>query len=354
MRNKIQEIKDRAMFLGLDNEYLDKERMLFIKNGLLFLNMEKYVESTANLDIIVPEGIDIIYMDITDRVYADREEYNFIFPSTLRYIGGVGQEIMDGVIDLGSITYMYKNFHSFELSTFDFRRCQKLKRYDSGFANISIKKILFSDSIITVGKSGFSKAKIVELSIPKLKVVHNEAFFSAEIDKLNLGTQIERIKESSLCFASKQEELIVGDLLELRSRVFQNIKNIYVPYDCFRDLEELKGQLTGIIELIDTKEECIEALLARLNVIKVEFQKNDWRFTEPLHSIEKCIHQYLLDSGNSYLFDKIYTYASKLIATLQDYSSTIYLYKSGSGLDVHNRNYQIVGRSEKHKVYVEF
>lgn len=360
-------MKDRAMLLGINNDFIDEDLCFWMEDGKLLFFIGNHIRLTKESYIEIPEGVDIVFMNLDDTCFEDGKPYTFIFPSTCESVYGDKGVHKEGFIDFGS----YINCsNKFKFSDFDFRKCKKLKAITSSFSNMSFDRLLFSETITRLFSQTFFNSKITELELPGVTNLCPKCFKSAIIRKLTLNGVIESYGVGSLEFSdlgNTQKEIVFRNLSNMEQKSLKNIDKVYMEYDSQRGLTQVQGRLANLLGRINKGNIVLSDVLQELINVNVEMTKKTDGI-KYLQNIEDMIYYYVYYSSGehmdemkeegvspSYFKHKLLAYIKNLylIDETGRGGYKFYLYKKGVSVDVHNRNYRHIVEDDDVKVYVE-
>ena len=366
MTELLQNIKDRALALGLSDKYLDEDNYFYMNGDMLEFHIDHYVAKTDEERIKIPEGIDVVFMNLEDTAYVDGKAYKFVFPSSCIAVYGKDFDCVKG-----RITLFLNNtkITTFKNSTFDFRKCDKLQTITYGFLAVDVKRILFSDKMTQFGHLAFAYSCIDEVYAAGVHKLGEKCFQSAKIKKLKIGT-IDEFEERSLLFsdfAKAQKEVVFKDITHVSVRAIQCIKSVYMGYNYKRfntDLQTklyaIADKLQGDIRVVDVFEEYAEYTESLLKSVRSNL--------EPLYTIENKLYEYKSEVDNKrgellkeQLLDRVRQFYSfetldkdrSLYTVNNKEKYKFYLFKDEDDVDVHTRKYECLCNDWILEVYAE-
>lgn len=360
---ELSDVKDRAMALNLESGFIDEDKCLSYDNGDLIFHLNTFVVKNPDvLKIEIPEGIDGVFAWAGDTVYKDYAHYEFIFPSTCRYV--YKDIIAEGRITLDS-GYFYlasERNETFKNSIFDFRKCRKLNSLHDSFNSIEVKEVLFADELACCYKS-FTNFKAERLYAPGLGSVRTDSFRQSIIKDLTLGEQ-SRFEVTGFTFGDSvvHKELVFRDIECANKRAFKNVKDVYIEYKLDRGLSQLHDFL--VKQINDIKEDKTDMLsllfsVGSLNSVIKEHTGDYEILCNIEHAIFK-IKQWVTDEENrddweswEHLCGELIRYSKQLYVKDEEGGRNVYYFKSDSHIDVHKRKYERIGVKNDLTVYLE-
>lgn len=354
-------IKDRALMLGIDREFIDDNDYFSVQDGLLVFHLNNYVKKTKEITINIPEGVDVVYLDLQSNVYEDKARYKFVFPSSCIGVYG-GQATWDKNVINIVYSDVYGRSSKFENSTFDFRKCKGLtKVYNSSFMHMSINKLLFAKEMTEFKDSVFSRSMINRLEAPGVVKLGRSCFSSTIVKQLKLGDSLCYFDDGSLSFNAlgySKKEAVFGDISHVGEKAIEGIDSVYMEYDYRRGITELREELLYLVNRMETQNVTVANIISEIIQFKNLNLNYDLKGLGILNSIENKIYQYHINS------EKVQRESSKSMilslvrkfyrfSGLESFKYKFYLYKKGGDLDVHDRNYTYLIGDEQLDIYLE-
>lgn len=250
VKETIQEIAERAMALGMTDEYIDADCVVYVANGNVFVNLGNYIKFICeDSKVILPDGIYGVFLTNFYSVLDHRKSYRFIFPESLCYVG----ENYDSYV-LNSVNFtfesapLYNTMDKLKNCIFDFTACKNIKYIlPNAFTNKYIKGLYFGD-IDEVRVTAFRDASIEKLKFKSLKKVKVSAFLDADVKECDLGTEIEVVENSGLCFDQGPDVLILNHLKALTIKSISGIGKVYLKYDLGRYTKAAIASVETLLE----------------------------------------------------------------------------------------------------------
>lgn len=365
----IHEMVDRAMFLGINEDFIDVDKYFWISNGEITFNLDTYIaKNTDERDICIVDGVDTVFMNLHKECYQDGASYIFTFPSTCSAVYSERDIYTKNSIALGTIYAISSNIvdNRFRNTVFDFRKCDKIQSVSRSFIGMNAYKVLFPKTLTRIYGNAFLNSKIRKLYAPGVKLVVGDAFSNSNIYDLNIGVQT-RFAKNTFTFNSLghvQKELIFKDVVYAAKGAFKNVKNVYMEYDVKRGVKEVRGKLVDMIKRIDAGEVILTELLDEFNEIIADTKRNDYNGTELIVKIENAIYYYLgwnekllEEEGVSqkYFVNEILKFSKQMysISEIGLEHQNLYYFKKGSNQKVHDRNYIKLVEDEDLTIYLE-
>lgn len=354
----INEVKDRAIALGINNAYLDSSKLLYAYEGQLCLNLDSYLSSLdlaaleTDSDGYVIEIPNIFYgvlMSLYHQVYAKRTAYHIIFPADVKYVGeekGIKANIVQITIPTGYNSYAVCK-ESLSNSFLDFRACKRLNTLNSRcFFNLHIKKIIFGCGISRVENQAFKECKIDYLEFNNLRTIESYAFMNTELVKADFGNHITTVKDRAFGKEMMLDELRIAGIDQVSVRQFQGVKHLYLPYSVCGDVETIKDELDDVLKMIRYDKPSERMVMDKLKEICLNHNEGN---TDKgvFKGIEEKIYDYYFNPHNDversekasslvfYCMEKLYVYLTTN-ASLYFYCDNNFI----SEYDVHDRDYE--------------
>ena len=363
----VEEIKGRAMALGLGESYIDTDQCLLYIYGSLIFDLTNYIlANPEEYNIEIPEGIEKVYMPGCDS-YKQGEPYHFIFPSSCDSVFEKISDMQAGVISCG-FDGTYKNSQSarFKNTVFDFRKCDKLKEVSHSFCNMRVRAMLFPDSVYKCTTS-FSNFRALKLYMPGLTDVCDHSFNSMDVKELTVGVQ-HRFELRGFLFSDfeVQKELVFKDVTHANIRAFKNVENVYIEYNLNRRFDDIKRVLIAEPEAMQSGTTTAIKVIEDLNSFIGDFRLNDCGSIGLMHDIDEAIFAYLKwevdENRNPDIRDSVINNILKIsnsfyLSNSHDdvglWDNKLYYFKAGSDKDVHERDYVRLGAKGVVEVYLE-
>lgn len=346
----VEKIVDRANLLGLDDEQLDADGVLYIKSGKLELCLDNLVRiSDDEYKFVIPEGIEKIYIDLNSDAYKNKVPYEFIFPASATYIGVRSKNRNQNCVYLSDNDFVSRD--RFRLSTFDFRKCNKINIILGHFSDLSINKVLFNKSVRATTGGVFYNCNIWELSMPGMVRVGNNVFLNSKIHKLDIGRGCQVLSEGAFCFDWVCDELIFDRVVGCENHVFKNVRNVYIGLDIHTIGSQLQADLLGLAERCNTD---YFGDVLKLMGSKVEEYKAKLNIGGELYKLYKYL-QLCIKRENG--FDEFGDALSYCLRSLfvESIEAKLYLFDTAKTSDIHKRDYKLVYNYKELdiKLYVE-
>ena len=350
----IGEMVERAMLLDLNNQYIDVDKVLYISEGkpCVYLDNLVKISDEGTRRFVIPEGIVEVYIDVYSDYYKRGIPYEFIFPASATFIGVKSRSDYENSIQLSQ--QCGKNMRDkFMLSTFDFRKCNKITRVYGMMTHMHVNKVLLNESVTTLASASFYETTIREVSAPGVKVVENNVFKDACITKLNIGRKCKYIGHGAFALRwTSTDELIFDCVTKINRSSFNGVSKLY-----FGDIrgsmnQSLKTELLKLAEDCDTLS--MAAVLEAMTKLSSKYLVEQ-DSTLSLFDIQSKMSVYQATSieANECKKDCVSVLRDLFVNYTAD--CKVYLFNTDSNLDVHSRRYKLILRDNSSNVelYVE-
>lgn len=348
--NYIDELKLRALAIGIQDDYIDENKIFLFYKGQFCLMLDNYVyymlKSFPRISVYeIPDGVwGIIFKGDKSIFNTSLKKIKIVTNKDLMFFGSIETDIK---MEPNKIALDLKNKFALKNVTIDFRKSKRLNFIEPhSFNECEIDTLYFGNGLIRVCHHSFCCTRIKNLSFTNLKQVDYCAFYQCIIyDNLDLGKEILSIEKNGLFFSFPFKDLIIRGN-DLHEQSIANARNIYLCLDIDEDNEELINYLKHIIKQLESNKVTIQNVLSNLNDYINHYEEPIYRdnfmydFTvacneKNVNNIVKCIN--LLIVGNK-VSPNVYFYSS-------NYSIDVY--------DVHDREYDLIYSSHSLNVYME-
>ena len=368
----VNDLVGRAMIMGVKDDWLDRDKLVYYAEGKAFLNLDTYVTMVEGDIIEIPEGFWGVLMDRENANYQAGKAYQFIFPKDIHYVGGLNAEIesssntsnslfslrssyrsasptretgrsMSGSVRITRMraAAMNKYITTFANSTFDFSRCEHLNTVASyGFSFIQVKNVVFHENLRVINSYGFAESKIGTLSLTGLQKVGSYAFTGCKFGDLGLGTELTLVNTKGLCFDKPVDEIVMKEVESLDKQLFENVRNIYLPYNIYAGIDAVKEYMQKVMAKLNTGLYSMSEMYPEVNRIGSLVKDTCSGYVN--------LQDRLFDYNKLKTPDLARTIAEMLAIYIEDRQTvdcTFYLYLKDTGIDIRERNYTCIWES---------
>lgn len=351
------EVKERAMMLGIEKGYLDSTEIFYFYNNQLCLNLDNYINNLDMTDletdedgyvIELPNIFYAILMDTGHEVYKNSRAFHIIFPSDVMYVGhltGISSNIIR-ITGVGAAKKgTYRN--AFMNSCLDFSACRRLNTIPGfAFLGLTVKKLLFGVGINWILPNGFQGCHIGKVCFENLTSLHSHSFYHTQVEEVDFGNHLTSVEALAFDFDSMVEEVKIAGIGQITLPNFANVKNLYLPYSVYGDVEEIADKLDDIQKMIRYKKPGEAKVIKEIQNIldKYELEKEK---KGVLKRIEGLIYEYYFgddtsDKSKKKIGDYIALDCVEKIFRKITKDTSIYFYCDTyfiSQYDVHDREY---------------
>lgn len=339
--NYIKDLTDRAMVFGIDNGWIDADKMIYFREGHMFLNLDSYIEMTDNEVIELPDCFWGILMDVESDKYDPDKHYQFIFPENVYYVGYNAME--DCSTLSGSVWFrkLHKGLTlatTFGNSTFDFRKCKNLFEVGHyGFGYMHAAHVMFNKKLKILGPNAFDGSWIDKLEFESLRSVGPYGLSRFKFEELKLGDHLSKVNSRGLCLEKTLDTVVMSGLTVLSNDFFCNVRNMYISYDPAYLVKKLDRYIGDYQERIRSYLYSYRQLANELGSLTSKIRAEVTAYS----NLQDMIFEYKRHSST----ELEYQIAETLAWCIQDGQSVdcnFYLYLTGSKKPVEKRKYSCI------------
>jgi hypothetical protein len=357
----LEELKARVMALGIEDDYIDQDKIFFVSGGHLCLDLVNFICS-QDMDVYkIPNEVYGLFID-NSTIYRLRKLSHKITVVTDKNLMSVcsSKDFVSNEIKLvlGDLRCLDESFQNI---TFDFRKSIHLNSIAAGsFRGCTVDNLYFGNGLTTVGYNAFSSARMNEVSFANVQAILQSGFYGAIIQKLTLSESITSIGYNALNLRDSILDECVCLSDDVGYTAFRNIKNIYLPYDIYDYNIDMANKLSKIADdLKHYKTTYRTAYLELKKYFESDFDGQlDIESSSDISMLIECFNTYdMYLHGEKELHDFI-SNADELISMSEypEMKSNVYFYLSRylpSRYDVHDREYKFLASSACANYYIE-
>lgn len=348
----MQDMINRALLLGLQYEYIDTDKFIYMYHDKPCFNLDNYIKKTQKTSVIIPEYFYGVFIDITSQVYSKDKSYTFIFPKTVHFVGDINGINEDCIHFVTNFIKRNSYINTFKNSCFDFSRCECMHMiWAYNFANMEIGELKFGPGIRKVSEGAFRDAYIHNIKFDRLEYVENDAFRNASFDVADFGSSVCSVEQNGFKFRNIVQNIKLNYIEKLYTSAFRNIENVYIHFDIFDRNKVLASDLQKIVDQLNSEQIHVGKALADISIIDNKYMGR--RSKNPiLTGIEEALYGYYY-KGDKAALSEIIRLIVSLIAKDNACNTNVYLYTNSSCNAKYDLLFETLSQGSKICCYIE-